>query len=70
MWKKVFGETAFKETLTRLISLFWGKRQDFDLGVYVEPLGKWAGTSYSSQDEVTGNRYNLPSNRTRINETI
>ena len=36
----------------------------------MKPLGKGAGTSYSSQDEVTGNRYNLPSNRTRINETI
>lgn len=70
MKKIIQGNRAFKETLTGLISLFWGKLQDFNLGVYVKPLGKGAGTSYSSQDEVTGNRYNLPSNRTRINETI
>lgn len=69
-WKKIQGNRAFKEILTRLISLFWGKLQDFDLGVYMEPLGKGAGTSDSSQDEVTGNRYNLPSERTKINEII
>ena len=68
--KKKFRETELLKRLTRLISLFGGKLQDFDLGVYVEPLGKGAGTSDSSQDEVTGNRYNLPSERTKINEII